>query len=326
MEGVAADPISATPSLAFLTDVDAHILHFAAEAHEQGYGAALATLVEIRGGSARALGAHMAVRSDGLYCGFVSGGCTEAAVAAEAMTAISSGNDRFVMLGEGSPFFDIVLPCGGGITIAIHVLRDTQALRSVLSAVQGRRRTALRYSPGKQQIWVDMSAASTGWENESFVTRYRPQTRVFLSGRSIELETTRTIAHAAGYDVYCHSPGEPLPQETIDQDTAVALLYHDLDREVPVLVAALRSKSFYLGALGSHRTHEKRKQALIRQGVSEMEIARITAPIGVFNKARSAQTLALSVLADIARAETQNLSESTDEPKARLGSVSTIRA
>jgi hypothetical protein len=50
---------------------------------------------------------------DGGYWGFVSGGCTEAAVASEAIAALRVGHDRFLKLGEGSPFFDIVLPCGG---------------------------------------------------------------------------------------------------------------------------------------------------------------------------------------------------------------------
>jgi xanthine dehydrogenase accessory factor len=51
-------------------------------------GVALATLVEIRGGAARALGSHVAVAADGRFCGYVSGGCIEAAVASEALDAM----------------------------------------------------------------------------------------------------------------------------------------------------------------------------------------------------------------------------------------------
>ncbi|RVK59238.1 XdhC family protein [Sinorhizobium meliloti] len=60
-------------------DDDAEVLKFAVDAFRHG-GAALATLVEIRGGAARAIGSQIAVAADGSFCGYVSGGCVEAAV------------------------------------------------------------------------------------------------------------------------------------------------------------------------------------------------------------------------------------------------------
>lgn len=69
------------------------------------------------------------------------GGCTEAAVAAEALEAIGKGVDRYLLLGEGSRFFDIVLQCGGGITLVIHVLKDATPVREVLFELQSRWRT-----------------------------------------------------------------------------------------------------------------------------------------------------------------------------------------
>lgn len=98
-----------------------------------GKGAVLVTLVEIRGGAARPLGAQMVVREDGRYCGFVSGGCVEAAAAFEALEVMGSGRDREICYGEGSPWFDIVLPCGGGITLTLHKLRSAQPLLAVLN-------------------------------------------------------------------------------------------------------------------------------------------------------------------------------------------------
>ncbi len=73
------------PVVACLTDDPIEILRFAYEAWCSGIPVALVTLVEVRGGNSRPIGAQMAVRADGLYCGFVSGGCAEAAVAAEAL-------------------------------------------------------------------------------------------------------------------------------------------------------------------------------------------------------------------------------------------------
>lgn len=89
------------PQPALLTDDAAEILAFAREGLRSGLRCALVTLVEIRGGAARSLGAHMAVREDGLFCGFVSGGCVEAGVAAEALEAIRAGCDRRLILGRG---------------------------------------------------------------------------------------------------------------------------------------------------------------------------------------------------------------------------------
>jgi xanthine dehydrogenase accessory factor len=290
------------PQKAFSTDTSHDILSFAVQVSAAGHRVALCTLVEIRGGSSRALGAHMAVSDDGLYCGYVSGGCTEAAVAAEALAAIAKGCDRYVMLGEGSPFFDIVLPCGGGITIAVHILRDLQPIAATIDRLKKRMPAALRYEPQTQSLVSGQEDKPTGWDGAAFITHYRPGVRVLLSGRTLEVEVAARVAEAAGYDVVCHDPaaGETLNAGIVDNNTAIALLHHDIEVEIPVLDVALKTHPFYLGALGSARTHEKRVQRLREMGYTEEAIAQIRAPIGLFGRARDAQSLALSVLADIA--------------------------
>lgn len=297
-----------TPEQAFLTDNSIEILRFAADAIRTGMAVALVTLVDIRGGGARALGAHMAVREDGLYCGFVSGGCVEAAVAYEAIEAIHSGNDRKVVYGKGSPWFDIVLPCGGSITLSIHKLRSAGPLLEVLAALDQRRPAGLRYNPQSQTLQCIIPDRNTGWNGEFFDTRYLPCTRVVIYGRSIEAEATARLAQTAGYDVHI-SDGTSLRTlpAAIDSDTAVILLYHDLHRELPVLQAALAATPFYIGALGSRRTHRERVQRLSELGWHARDIDRIKAPIGIFPKARDAYSLALSVLADVAAARLSSM-------------------
>lgn len=292
------------PQMAFVTDDCVEILRFAADSFDSGLGSALVTLVEIRGGAARSLGAQMAVRGDALHCGYVSGGCTEAAIAAEAAAAIATGSDRYLRLGEGSKFFDIVLPCGGGITVTIHIIRDSTSLRNVLSRLNCRDRVGLIYDPTSQSLGSTGFAGHSGWHEGRFVTAFRPKPRIVLSGGSIEVETGARLARASGYEVYSDTrPTSPLADHgAIDEDTAVAILHHELDREIPTLKAALAAKPFYIGALGSHRTHERRVEELRRRGYLDSDIARIKAPIGVFGKARDSASLALSVLADIALA------------------------
>jgi xanthine dehydrogenase accessory factor len=272
-----------------MTDDPETILRFAAGGDA---ASALVTLVEIRGGAARALGAQMAVRSDGSFMGYISGGCVEAAVAAEALAAMEHGSDRFLLLGEGSPFFDIVLPCGGGITLAIHIVRDPVPLRAAINDLVLRRRTALRYDPSRQSISRD-EPSSTCWSSGMFFVRYRPVPRLMIASSSIEAEAVTKLATAAGYSI-----AEDTAE--IDEDTAVLLLLHDLDREEALLDRALDSDAFYIGALGSKRTHERRCKRLLDRGYSPDQISRIKGPIGLFGPARTASALALSVLADIA--------------------------
>ncbi len=304
---IAADPetLAKEPRAAFLSDDAIEILSFAAQSLEEGQPTALITLVDIRGGAARALGAQMVVRSDGLYCGFVSGGCTEAAVAADAMTALNKGMDRLLRLGEGSPFFDIVLPCGGGITLAIHVLADAAVLRQALAALDRRKPVCLRYNPGKRSLTLRKGGGASGWDGECFVRAYRAKPRIVVAGAPLEVGAVARVAVAAGYEIVELERGQvPTPSE-LDADTAVALLFHDVDRELPVLTTALVSDAFYVGALGSRRTHAKRCEALRACGQAESVLDRIKAPIGLFDKARDARALAISVVADIAHARTR---------------------
>lgn len=309
------------PSLAPLRRTDEPQIMFgeALEAARAGHKLALVTLVEATKGSARAVGAQMIVLDDGRHCGMISGGCTEAAVAAEAAASIAADTDRKLLLGEGSPFFDIVIPCGGTITLLIQIVRDISILEIIATALQDRTRFTITCDIGRSSLTVQTGAGTeTGWHDDVFVRAYRPQTRLVIAGRGLELESLAALATAGGLNIKVLSPDTtaiealrakdiackplrsgPIDDIAIDQDTAVAILFHDLDWELPVLEAALASPAFYIGALGSARTHEKRCDALARRGQSEAAIARIKGPIGLFGPARDAATLATSILADV---------------------------
>jgi len=284
-------------------DDPAQVLLYARDAFGRG-GAAVATLIEIRGGAARSLGAQLAVSSDGEYCGYLSGGCIEAAVAAEALEAMGEGCDRVVKYGEGSPFFDIVLPCGGGVTIAIHLLRAAKPLETALQRLADRRTVALCYDLERQALkQSEVVPSRSGLRDGQFITVYRPRTRVVISGQTAEAEAVSRLAQVSGYDVQLVSSSKDLDAIDIDKFTAVVLLHHDLDLEANVLERALLSPAFYIGALGSTRTHRRRTELLHGAGVSSESIERIKAPIGLFGPTRDAASLALSVLADVAAAK-----------------------
>ncbi|OWV87584.1 hypothetical protein ATY78_03520 [Rhizobium sp. R635] len=285
------------------TDDPAELLRFALDAHGRG-AAALATLVDIRGGAARTLGSHVVVAADGRFCGYVSGGCVEAAVASEALLAITEGRDRMVKFGDGSPFFDIVLPCGGGITVAIHVLKDAGAIQDVLDCLGQRQEAGLAYSPERQTLEPSDPPPRASWLERDFVSVYRPRTRVVISGQTIEVQAVARLAEVSGYDVVIRGQGEEgrAAAGAIDPFTAVVLLHHDLEAEAAILETALASPGFYIGALGSTRTHRRRVERLAAMGFRRDEIDRIKAPIGIFGPTRDSTSLALSVLAEVAAA------------------------
>lgn len=82
-----------------------------------------------------------------------------------------------------------------------------------------------------------------------------------IYGRSLEAQATASLAAATGYDSHIFDLFPASASAQIDTDTAVILLCHDLNRELPVLQAAREAKPFYLGALGSYRTHTLRLQS-----------------------------------------------------------------
>jgi xanthine dehydrogenase accessory factor len=94
-------------------------------------------------------------------------------------------------------------------------------------------------------------------------------------------------------------PDDALAEIGLNASTAVALLTHDPKLDDPALRVALPSPAFYVGALGSKKTQEKRRQRLIAAGLSEEQIARLRAPIGLDLGGRSPEEIALAVMAQV---------------------------
>jgi len=97
-------------------------------------------------------------------------------------------------------------------------------------------------------------------------------------------------------------PDEALAALAPDARTAIVTLTHDPKLDDPAIRSALRSTAFYLGCLGSTRTHAKRVERLLAEGFSAAEIARIHAPVGLDIGAKSPAEIAVSILAQITHA------------------------
>ena len=94
-------------------------------------------------------------------------------------------------------------------------------------------------------------------------------------------------------------PDEFLERAPVDRRTALIILTHDIKFDIPLLQVALRTPAGYIGAMGSRRTHENRVEALRAAGVSESDLARISAPIGLDIGARTPEETAISIAAEI---------------------------
>ena len=94
-------------------------------------------------------------------------------------------------------------------------------------------------------------------------------------------------------------PAEALAEIAPDHQTAVVVLTHDDKFDEPALIAALETEAFYIGALGSRRNQERRRERLLEAGVSEEAIARIKGPCGLDIGADTQAETALSILSEI---------------------------
>ncbi len=120
---------------------------------------------------------------------------------------------------------------------------------------------------------------------------------IVIDPRKIFTEETRYITKPDA--LHQTWPEEVLPEMTLDQDTYAVLLTHDPKIDDQALHILLKSQVAYIGCLGSKKTHAKRVQRLQEAGISEDEIARIHAPVGVAINAKTPQEIALSVMGEV---------------------------
>ena len=272
------------------------VLRFAHEAEEP---CALICVTDIRGGAMRAKGALMAVRESGEVAGYISNGCVDADIIFQAKAAIADGMTRHLKYGEGSPFKDIQLPCGGSIDLLVMPAPDKEMIGAAVVKFATRQSAKLTL--------------------EDFDWNYAPKLRLRIAGRGEAVRALASQAIQSGFEVHLQSPEADMhndlavtkfdhltnpaapPAQQDDPWSAAILMFHDHDWEVALLTQALASEAFYIGAMGSDRTHALRIEALKEVGVSPINIARINGPIGLIPSMRDANLLALSTLAEIVK-------------------------
>jgi xanthine dehydrogenase accessory factor len=123
-----------------------------------------------------------------------------------------------------------------------------------------------------------------------------------------------TAARFPGVKVIKEWADEAFQEMGLDVSTAVVTLTHDPKLDDPALESALKSEAFYIGALGSRKTHAKRKERLAEVGITEEMFARVQGPVGLNIGAKSPAEIAVSILGQIIEVRARRL-EALAAPK-----------
>lgn len=286
-----------------------------------GPGTVVAVLTATEGPSYRSLGAAIAIAADGRMAGSITSGCIEGDLALRARAMGPDAAPLRLRYGAGSPFFDLRLPCGGAVEVTLFPLRDADVLAELAARRAARAPVALHLSAeGRLRLgpWRPAGVCGAG-----FATGFRPPVRYIILGAGPEALVFARLAAALGRDhlllshdaatlasagaTGCRAARLTGPGDVeglgIDARTAVLLFFHDHDHEPDLLRRLLATDAFYIGAQGSRGAQRARLARLADLGVPSGLRARLRGPIGLIPSTRDPQTLAISVLAEIAEAE-----------------------
>lgn len=294
------------------------LLPVISEWQRAGRRIALATLVQVVGSSPRPVGSEMAINERGEIAGYVSGGCVEAAVAAQALEVLNTGTPIMLDYGAGSPVLDVQLTCGGRIGIFVRALADD---RDFIQRWHDAREQRAAFD-----VHIDLNDGSHRYTNElpgtgaqCFHQQYLPRPRVVVVGSDPVTLALCELASGFGYDVALlrpYGPAAPPPGSALvqydtrplaralsalalDAFTAVYTLTHDQDDDHAVVEVALASPAFSVGVLGSRHKAAERERRLRAAGFGDASLRRLHTPAGVWINAREPREIALSILAEL---------------------------
>ncbi|MEO1639269.1 MAG: XdhC family protein [Pseudomonadota bacterium] len=305
----------------------------ALEWYRAGRGAALATVVKTWGSAPRPVGSQLVIDADGAMEGSVSGGCVEGAVVTEALEAIGDGAPRLLEYGvSDDEAFAVGLACGGEIKVLVEPVGRAIPVDLLEKLVEAREAgQPIAYvtdlENGRPRLSAEMQYPDrfrrdrSGIEDDerTFVAVHNPPLRMVIVGAVHIAQHLAPMARACGYKPIVIDPrpafaaadrfpgqeiSEDWPDEALmalamDARTALVTLTHDPKLDDPALVVGLESPVFYIGSLGSKRTHAKRLERLKEVGFTDEELGRIHAPIGLDIGGRDPAEIAVSIMAEV---------------------------
>ena len=306
-----------------MNSTDLSVLRSAVSWLKAGHSVAIATVVQTWGSAPRPIGSWLAIRDDGQVSGSVSGGCVEDDLIRRVQDEIlTRTTPEMVVYGvsqqEAARFG---LPCGGTLRLLVEPKPELGVLEKLLEQVSSHQitRRAVNFNTGK-------SILSNGSRHDEFVcneeemqTTYGPRWRMVIIGAGQLSLYTADFALASDFEVIVIDPREEyaeglnrddlifiqgMPDDVlldigVDPHTAVVALTHDPKLDDMALMEALKSPAFYIGALGSRKNTQKRKERLLEFDLNQEQVDRLHGPVGLYIGALTPPEIAVSILAEV---------------------------
>jgi xanthine dehydrogenase accessory factor len=301
----------------------------------RGERVALARVVATRRSAPRPIGSKLAVTESGELAGSVSGGCVESEVYEAAQEVLRGGEPRLLTYGISDDLaWSVGLPCGGEIDVWVDE-PDPELLARLEEVVRddGRAVVLTDLEDGSQRLVADgedpqadgliRAGHSRVVELEGrrvFADVFGPPPRLFVYGAIDTADALCAAARGIGWhtivadararfgtrerlpnadEVIVAWPEEALAEIGPDHATAIVVLSHDDKFDLPLLTAALATDAFYVGAVGSRKNQERRRERLLEAGIEEEALDRVRGPAGLDVGAQSPAETAVSILAEI---------------------------
>jgi len=311
-----------------MENLDVMVLRTLRDWRLAGRRALLSTVVRTWGSSPRPIGSIMALAEDGAVVGSVSGGCIEDDLIARHSRAhgdgaMPTGAPAFVKYGiTADEAHRFGLPCGGTLELLLEFDPDPASLETLVAALeQGRlMQRTVRLVDGSVSLAEASSPAELTVNDTELVNTFGPEYRMLLIGAGQLAEYLATMAKFSGFAVTLCDPrteyrtGWTLPGVDIttempddavtafkpDRRSCVVALTHDPKLDDLALLEALQSDAFYVGAIGSRRNAEARRERMIEHfDQTEASLARLRGPIGIYVGSKTPPEIAVSVMAEI---------------------------
>lgn len=295
----------------------------------------MARVVATRRSAPRPVGSKLIVSENGELAGSISGGCVESEVVEAAREVLAGGEPRLVTFGISDDMaLSVGLPCGGEIDVWIDE-PDPETLGRLAEVARSEQRAVffVDLDDGSERLVLDgdndvadeliRSGHSKVTElhgRRLFADVFGPPPRLFVYGAVDTADALCAAARAIGWrtivgdarsrfatperlpnadEILVAWPEEALAQVAPDHTTAILVLTHDDKFDLPLLTGALASDAYYIGALGSRRNQERRRERLLEEGVDEADLERISGPAGLDIGAHTPAETAVSMLAEI---------------------------
>ena len=270
----------------------------------EGEQVALATVVATRRSAPRPLGSKLAVTASGRMFGSVSGGCVEADVAERAKGVLAGAPPEVVSYGiADDEAWTVGLPCGGEIDVFLEPFAGAPPIDRGTSYV-------IVAGDKAGERWHDDTATRTELRGDVFAEAVAPPPRLVAVGAGDIAEALCALAKPLGWRTVVVDPRAGLatrervpsadeivvqwPDELdIDAETALVSLVHEERIDIPALRRGVEGGAFYVGALGSRRAQEKRREHL-----GEL-LDRVRGPVGIDLGGETPSEIALEILAEM---------------------------